>query len=190
MPARAWDVEYLTELQRVMRVLNAGVDQFVGEQRSELIVELVETGIILEERLDIPVRRLLRQKFLLGLFDNLFLDPDAAEQVDVNSYFVRLGTEAQRKVYTLLKNEGEILPLRYLSDAKFYVEGVNSTLLEERGLLVVTTAEEADFALVRLQAPYEPRPGGFEPAYHAGSLEYNATEKAHQAKSIRQCQLL
>ncbi|CAG8491031.1 3356_t:CDS:10 [Scutellospora calospora] len=58
----------------------------------------------------------------------------------------------------------------------------NATLLTSRGLEVVETVGEADLALVRLQAPYEPRPGGFEANYHAGSLEYNATEKARQAE--------
>ena len=58
---------------------------------------------------------------------------------------------------------------------------MNSSYLEDRNLQVVETPEEADLAIIRLQAPYEPRPGGFESAYHAGSLEYNATEKARQA---------
>jgi beta-glucosidase len=53
--------------------------------------------------------------------------------------------------------------------------------MENRGLKVVNTTAEADMALIRLQAPYEPRPGGFEANYHAGSLEYNATEQARQA---------
>lgn len=181
MPARAWGVEYLSELERAARVLNAGVDQFGGEQRPELIVELVETGVITEERLDVSIRRLLREKFLLGLFENPFVDVDAAEQVVGNSYFARLGAETQRKAYTLLKNKNDILPLKYPNTAKFYVEGFNATLLEDRGLTIVMSPDEADLALVRLQAPYEPRPGGFESAYHAGSLEYINTEKARQA---------
>ncbi|KAF2186767.1 glycoside hydrolase family 3 protein [Zopfia rhizophila CBS 207.26] len=182
MPARAWGVEYLSELERAIRILDAGVDQFGGEQRPELIVELVKTGKVAEERLDVSVRRLLREKFALGLFDNPFVDVDAAEQVVGNSYFVRLGAQAQRKAYTLLTNKENILPLKSTENVKFYVEGFNRTYAEDRGMQVVDTPEEADLALVRLQAPYEPRPGGFEAAYHAGSLEYNTTEKARQAK--------
>lgn len=181
MPARAWGVEYLTELQRAARVLGAGVDQFGGEQRPELIVELVNTGVVAEERLDVSVRLLLREKFTLGLFDNPFVDVEAAEQVVGNPYFVRLGQEAQRKAYTLLKNQDDLLPLKDAGNLTFYVEGFNTSYLEARNLHVVDTPEEADLALVRLQAPYEPRPGGFEAAYHAGSLAYNATEKARQA---------
>jgi hypothetical protein len=64
---------------------------------------------------------------------------------------------------------------------KVYVEGFNTTFLEGRDVTVVDTPEEAELALVRLQAPFEPRPGGFEARYTAGSLEFNSTEKARQA---------
>ena len=181
MPARAWGVESLSELQRAAMVLNAGVDQFGGEQRPELIVELVETGVISEERLDVSVRRLLHEKFALGLFENPFVDVEDAVRVVGNSYFRRIGNETQRKAYTLLANNDDVLPLNAADNTKFYVEGIEASYLEARNLSVVSTPEEADLALVRLQAPYEPRPGGFEANYHAGSLEYNATEKARQA---------
>lgn len=181
MPARAWGVEYLSELQRAARILEAGVDQFGGEQRPELIIELVNTGVIPEERLDVSVRRLLHEKFVLGLFDNPFVDVEAAEQIVGNPYFVRLGNETQRKAFTLLTNNGNVLPLKDAENKKFYIEGFNSSYLTARSLQVVNTPEEADLALLRLKAPYEPRPGGFEANYHAGSLEYNGTEKARQA---------
>lgn len=181
MPARAWGVESLSELQRAAMVLNAGVDQFGGEQRPELIVELVETGVITEDRLDVSVRRLMREKFALGLFENPFVDVEDAVRVVGNSYFRRIGNETQRKAYTLLANNDNILPLNAADNTKFYIEGIEASYLEARNLSVVSTPEKADLALVRLQAPYEPRPGGFEANYHAGSLEYNATEKARQA---------
>lgn len=181
MPARAWGVESLSELQRAAMVLNAGVDQFGGEQRPELIVELVETGVITEDRLDVSVRRLMREKFALGLFENPFVDVEDAVRVVGNSYFRRIGNETQRKAYTLLANNDNILPLNTADNTKFYIEGIEASYLQARNLSVVSTPEEADLALVRLQAPYEPRPGGFEANYHAGSLEYNATEKARQA---------
>ncbi|KAK1991935.1 glycosyl hydrolase family 3 N terminal domain-containing protein [Colletotrichum falcatum] len=182
MPARAWGVESLTELQRAARVLDAGVDQFGGEQRVELVVQLVREGNVTEDRVDASVRRLLREKFLLGLFDDPFVDPDAAARVVGNDYFARLGNDAQRRAYTLLANGGGVLPLEHLgAGTRFYVEGLNATLLEARGYAVVETPGEADYALLRLRAPYEPRPGGFEAAYHAGSLEFSAEEKARQA---------
>jgi beta-glucosidase-like glycosyl hydrolase len=185
MPARAWGVEYLSELERAARILDAGVDQFGGEQRTELIVELVNSGRIPEERLDISVRRLLREKFALGLFDNPFVDVDAAEKVVGNEHFRRVGNVVQRKAFTLLTNNENILPLKFGKVEKVYIEGVNASYVEARGLRVVNIPEEADVALLRLHAPFEPRPGGFEANYHAGSLEYNATEKARQASIFK-----
>jgi beta-glucosidase len=66
-PARAWGVEHLPEVERVWKVLEAGVDQFGGESCPQYIVELVNTGRITEARVDESVRRLLRLKFHLGL---------------------------------------------------------------------------------------------------------------------------
>lgn len=183
MPARAWGVESLSEIERAARVLDSGVDQFGGEQRTELIVELVDTGRIEESRLDHSVRLLLREKFTLGLFENPFVDVEEAKRIVGNSYFVRLGAEAQRKAYTLLTNNNTILPLSPDNKStKFYVEGLNFTLLTSRGMTVVETPAEADLALLRLKTPYEPRPGGFEKNYHSGSLAYNETEQARQAE--------
>lgn len=182
MPARAWGVETLTELERAARILNAGCDQFGGETRPELIVQLVHEGTISEDRLDISVRKLLREKFILGLFDNPYVDPEAATRIVGNDYFARLGNETQRRAYTLLTNKENILPLSSVgAETKFYIEGFNATFLEDRNLTVVDKPEDADYALLRLAAPYEPRPGGFEAAYHAGSLEFSAEEIKRQA---------
>ncbi|KAE8375750.1 putative beta-glucosidase C [Aspergillus bertholletiae] len=183
MPARAWGVENLTELQRATRILDAGCDQFGGEQRPELIIQLVQEGIVSEDRIDVSVRRLLREKFILGLFDNPFVDPAAAGRVVGNDYFVRLGREAQRRSYTLLSNKEDIAPLKAIGEStKFYIEGFNASFIESRNYTVVHSPEEADYALLRYNAPYEARPGGFEANMHAGSLAFNETEKARQTR--------
>jgi len=49
LPARAWGVEYLSELERTQGVLDAGCDQFGGEVRPELLVQLVNEGKISEK---------------------------------------------------------------------------------------------------------------------------------------------
>lgn len=46
LPARAWGVEHYSELERAQGVLDAGCDQFGGETRPELLVQLVEEGKI------------------------------------------------------------------------------------------------------------------------------------------------
>jgi beta-glucosidase len=128
-------------------------------------------------------RKLLREKFPLGLFDSPFVDPEAAERVVGNAYFRRIGEQTQRRAYTLLKNKNDILPLKpFAPGARFYIEGFNSTFLTRRGFTIVPSPEEADYALLRLQSPTARRPGtgGFSSRYDWGPFEFSATEQARQ----------
>jgi beta-glucosidase len=136
MPARAWGVEHLDELARVEMILTAGCDQFGGEARPELVVQLVEQGRISEERIDLSVRRLLREKFILGLFDNPDVDPDHAAVAVGKAEFVAAGEDAQRRAYTLLTNCDQILPLE--GSCRLYVEGVSPEVASRYGEVVAT----------------------------------------------------
>jgi|SoiMethySBSTD1v2_1073268.scaffolds.fasta_scaffold03387_25 beta-glucosidase len=178
MPARAWGVEHLDELSRVEMILNAGCDQLGGEARPELVVQLVEQGRISEDRIDVSVRRLLREKFVLGLFDNRYVDSDHAANTVGRVDFVAAGADAQRRAYTLLTNRDQILPLE--KPCRLYVEGVSAEVASRYGQ-VVSDPAESDIALLRLKAPYEPRQGGFEAMFHAGSLEFPAVDRDHHA---------
>jgi len=175
MPARAWGVEHLTPLERVEKVLNAGCDQFGGEACPELVVELVRSGRISEDRIDVSVRRLLLEKFRLGLFDRRVLDVESAVTVVGRSDFIEAGLDAQRRSHTLLTNRDDLLPLTF--GVAVYLEGVDPAAVQPYARVVADPAD-ADVALVRLKAPYEPRPGGFEAHFHAGSLEFPAAEAA------------
>ena len=179
MPARAWGVEHLDELSRVEMILNAGCDQLGGEARPELVVQLVEQSRIGEDRIVVSVRRLLREKSILGLFDDPYVDPDHAAATVGNAEFVAAGAEAQRRAYTLLTNRDQILPLR--KGVRMYLEGVSDEAAARYGEVVGNPAD-ADVALLRLKAPYEPRPGGFEANFHAGSLEFHADERDNHAE--------
>lgn len=192
MPARAWGCEHLSELQRLVKILDAGCDQVGGESRPELVIDAVKKGLISESRLDDSVRRILREKFELGLFDEKrFVDAEAAGDIVGNLAFVALGRAAQRQAFTLLTNSGGVFPLSSSSSSiaktRFYIEGVDVEAVRRRGLDVVSTPKEADVALIRLQAPYQPRSGGFESHFHAGSLEFpqeEATRIAHAIDSV------
>jgi beta-glucosidase len=184
MPARAWGLEHLSREERIRRILDAGCDQLGGESCPELLNELVSNGQITEQRLDESVCRLLREKFLLGLFDDPFVDEDAAAQVVGNAKWCKIGADAQRRSYTLLTNIKNCVPLHHshLKASKIYIEGIPAEIVEARGLQVVEDPADADTALLRLKTAYEPRPGAFEALFHAGSLEYSEQEKARQAK--------
>jgi beta-glucosidase len=136
MPARAWGVEHLDELSRVEMILNAGCDQLGGEARPELVVRLVEQGRISEQRLDVSVRRLLREKFTLGLFDDPYLDLDHASATVGKAEFVAAGADAQRRAYTLLTNHDQILPLEKCR--RLYLEGVRKMSPLDMAMLSAT----------------------------------------------------
>lgn len=185
MPARAWGCENLSRVERAAKIIDAGCDQFGGESCPEIVVEAVEKGLISEGQVDKCVARLLRLKFDLGLFDEKrFVDVEAAKAIVGKDSFVKEGEQAQRRSYTLLKNDDNILPLKLSDNMKVYIEGFDEQFVATSVLAkhTVTTPEEADVALVRLKAPFEPRSGGFEAFFHAGSLEYPDAEKQRQAK--------
>lgn len=174
-PARAWGVEHLSTRERMLKVLEAGVDQFGGEAIPELLVELVLSGDVSEERIDVSARRLLREKFVLGLFDAPLVDVAKAESVVGNARFRAAGEAAQRAAITLLTNTGESRVLPLARGMKLYLEGVDPADAARYGT-VVETPDEADVAVVRLQAPFEPRSTAFENFFHAGSLEFPAEQ--------------
>ena len=179
MPARAWGVEHLSRSERVEKAINAGADQFGGESCPELIVELVREGRISEERIDYSAAKLLAEKFILGLFDEeRFVDEAVADAIVGKPEFLAAGEAAQRASFVLLKLAGEgAAQLPLAAGLKIYVEGLD---VDKAGRLgqVVGNPAEADLAIIRKNAHFDPRPGGFEALFHAGSLEYPADEVA------------
>jgi beta-glucosidase len=170
-PARAWGVEHLSRAERVKKALEAGVDQFGGESCPELVVELVENGLVSEGRIDQSVRRLLKLKFELGLFDNPFVDEAKIPLIFGNPAFTKPGEASQRRAMTLLKNEAGTLPLR--GRPKLYVKNLDAALAAEFGELV-DTPEAADFAILRLETPFYPVDTSnlFALSFHHGDLDF------------------
>jgi beta-glucosidase len=178
--AKCWGVENLDLEQRLEKAIDAGVDQFGGEACPEVVVQLVHSGRINEERINQSIRRLLRDKFRLGLFDNPYVDPGSAEKIIGKETFRRAGELAQRKAIVLLKNAmsagGPILPLKNIPN--IYVENIKKETAGEYGR-VVDRLEDADLAILRLRAPYEPREGFLESRFHAGDLDFKGEGKNH-----------
>jgi beta-glucosidase len=183
IPARAWGVEHLSVAERARKVLDAGVDQFGGEACPEVILQLVRESKVSEERINQSIRRLLRDKFRLGLFDNPYLDVDAAEKIVGNAEFRKVGELAQRKSIVLLKNEKNTLPLK--SGLKIYVEGVKAGVIAQYGEVVADIAK-ADIAILRLATPYEKRKGMMESFFHAGELDFKEPEKSRILNILNQ----
>ena len=180
MDSTSWGVEDLTPTERFLKAIEAGVDQFGGQFQTHRILELVKTGQVSEARIDESVRRLLRLKFKLGLFDDPYVDEDQAEAICGQAEFQEKGELAQRKSVVLLKNgetaQGKVLPLD--GRPKLYVENMERKIVSQYAD-VVETPQEADFAILRLRTPWRPTGRGFlERIFHQGDLDFKDEEKA------------
>jgi beta-glucosidase len=173
MAARAWGAEHLSTPARAKKIIEAGCDQFGGENCPEVIIALVNSGQLSEERIDESIRRLLREKFKMGLFDNPYVDPDQAEAIVGQAEFMAAGELAQRKSIVLLKNAADTLPLK--DKPKIFVEKVDPAVAGKYGQVVDSLAE-ADYAILRLSAPFEPRKGMLERFFHGGDLDFKGKE--------------
>ena len=183
MPARGWGVENLSVSERAQKALEAGVDQFGGEACPQVIVQLMREGKVSEERINQSVRRLLRDKFRLGLFDYPYLDIEAAERIVGQPEFRKVGELAQRKSIVLLKNEKSTIPLK--SGLKIYVENIQPEAISPYGQ-IVDGPGKADIAILRLNTPYEKRKGMMEGFFHAGELDFKEPEKGRVLKILNQ----
>jgi beta-glucosidase len=76
------------------------------------LIEQVKQGGVSEAAINDAVRRLLRDKFELGLFENPFVDPARADEISGAAANRPLALEAARQAIVLLQNRGGLLPLR------------------------------------------------------------------------------
>ncbi len=95
--------------------IRSGVDmQFYDFEHAvfqKALVDCVHEGSLSETDLDRAVRSVLRVKFELGLFDHPLVDPALNQRVDRSPDHLALSLESARQSMTLLRNEGNLLPL-------------------------------------------------------------------------------
>ena len=102
-----------TEKEAGPIVLKAGVDVNITFESGymEDMIENVNEGNVPMDLLDRAVRRILRLKFQLGLFEDPFVDVNRAVELVHNKEHQDLALEAAREGIVLLKNENDLLPL-------------------------------------------------------------------------------
>ena len=162
-----WGLEDLEPIDRARIAVEAGVDQFGGDRCPSLIEQLVENGEVSEARIDLSVRRLLREKLRLGVFENRRVDVERAGEVCGSPVHMARGRAAQRDSLVLLHDRtGAPIP----EEARLYVEGVDPSALGAGR--VCATPEEADAIIVRLDAPFEPGRGSMGGFFRGGSLDF------------------
>ena len=94
------------------RALHATVDiELPDLDTYETLVQEVQQGRVSESDIDTAVRRLLHAKFMVGLFENALVDPEQADSISGAEAHRPLALEAARQAVTLLRNEGNALPL-------------------------------------------------------------------------------
>jgi beta-glucosidase len=93
--------------------LKAGVDVSIWNEDGYLnaMRENVNEGKVSIETIDRSVRRILRIKYLLGLFDDPYVDPDRAVREANTKESRELALQTAREGIVLLKNEKNLLPL-------------------------------------------------------------------------------
>jgi len=113
------DIERLETLHKVARnfkeavylAVDAGIDMHMhGPNFPELVVELVNEGVLSEERVNYACSKILEAKFKLGLFENRFVDEDDISEKIFSQYHTKTALKLARQGIVLLKNN-DVLPL-------------------------------------------------------------------------------
>ena len=156
MGGKPWGVESLTEAERHYKILQAGVDQYGGNNEIGPVLAAYDMWAKAQgeksarQRFEQSARRLLLNVFRVGLFEHPYLDPEASEKIVGNPQFMQEGYEAQLKSVVMLKNhDNKTLPMDkkykvYVPKRHFpAIPGVWGGISEEK------TGEPIDLALVR-----------------------------------------
>jgi beta-glucosidase len=120
-------------LHAAVRALHAGVDFDLpdGEAYAKL-PDALAAGLVTQGEIDTAVRRMLRMKFLAGLFENPYADARYAQDITNNTEARTLAEQAARETTVLLKNDGT-LPLRASSLKTLAVIGPNAATVDLGG---------------------------------------------------------
>ena len=120
------DIERLETLHKVARnfkeavylAVDAGIDMHMhGPNFPELVVELVNEGLLSEERVNYACSKILEAKFKLGLFENRFVDEENISEKIFNQSHVETALKLARQGIVLLKNN-DVLPLKGPKNSK------------------------------------------------------------------------
>jgi len=174
---KCWGVEKMTEAERHFKAIEAGVDQFGGNNEMGPVIEAYKMGVakndstFMRKRFEQSAVRLLRNVFRVGLFENPYLDVAQTAKTVGKPEFMKAGYDVQLRSVVMLKNQQKTLPLKkqlkvYIPK-KFVPGGRNWFGVEtpeswkdainpevaKKYFQVVEKPEEADFALVCIDSP-------------------------------------
>src|SRR5581483_1402767 len=107
--------------------LESGVDlELPFPEAYPSLVEQVKAGRVSQADIDRAVTRVLRMKFLAGLFDEPYVDPASAEKITNSKEHQALALQSAHEALILLKNQGGLLPLDKTKYKRIAVIGPNA----------------------------------------------------------------
>lgn len=168
---KCWGMEALGDVELHYAALEAGIDQFGGNNEKQPVLDAYAMGVkehgeeYMRARFEKSAERLLLGFFRTGLFENPYLDVKRTREIVACDEFKKAGFEAQLKSIVMLKNSGDRLPMEkgkkvYIPDAyrpasrnffgmmmpEKHFAPIDHAIVGEY-YEVVDTPEEADFAL-------------------------------------------
>ena len=144
---RAWGMETASVDSQLVASIEAGTDVMSGFNSNAQILNLVKSGALPQARVDESVKRLLKEQFQLGLFENPYNDPAAAVATVGKAEFKAKADLAQRRSVVLLQNTHKTLPLAASTAAArvpVYTMGLAKAAAEGAGYAVTTGDHAAD----------------------------------------------
>jgi beta-glucosidase len=114
--------------------LEAGVDlelPFAGTYPT--LLDQMKQGKVSEASVDLAVSRVLRAKFLAGLFDDPYVNPDFAVKITNSPEHQQLALKTAHEAIILLKNQDNLLPLAKGKYKRIAVIGPNAADLHLGG---------------------------------------------------------
>jgi beta-glucosidase len=155
---------------RTAIAIMSGTDVLSEFSVNKTITDLVAQGLLDERKhIDPAVSRLLTEQFQLGLFENPYVDAEAAAVKIGKPENRALGLDVQRKSVVLLQNRG-ILPLK--SGAKVFALGFRADDVTARGFASAETPATSDAVLIKVMIS------------NAGARNYKSNEVATGGKPI------
>ena len=178
LDSHCFGVEKLTQPERILLLIENGVDQFGGNSVLADLQKAYALGVkkhgekAMRRRVEKSAARLLVSSFRCGLFENPYLDPEECEKTAGCREFMDAGFDAQKKSVVMLKNTDGTLPLdkkcrvfvpeRLVTPPKTFFRspgGPSYTVDPLKGVdtdpyfVRVSSPEEADCALVFIDSP-------------------------------------
>ncbi|MGB5357958.1 MAG: glycoside hydrolase family 3 N-terminal domain-containing protein [Eudoraea sp.] len=186
---KPWGVESLSIEERHYKAIEAGMDQFGGNNDMKPVIAAYKMGVEeqgeehMRERFETSAIRLLKNIFRVGLFENPYLDIEETKAIVGKPDFMKAGFDAQLRSVIMIKNQVNTLPVRekqkvyvperYIAPSANWFGSVTPERTEvplnmavvAQYFEVVENPQDADFALVSIESPN----GGV--GYDASDLE-------------------